>query len=91
MATTTIPEKYKDLFDSYVKAFAQLATIMPDGSPQVTPVWFDLHDGKIRVNTARGRVWISGLIWSSPSRLLPSIATLLTSGFSSTLTMSTLP
>ena len=56
MATTTIPEKYKDLFDSNVKAFAQLATIMPDGSPQVTPVWFDLHDGKIRVNTARGRV-----------------------------------
>ncbi|HYM71399.1 MAG TPA: PPOX class F420-dependent oxidoreductase [Stellaceae bacterium] len=38
------------------KAFAHLATIMPDGSPQVTPVWFDYGGGAIRVNTARGRV-----------------------------------
>jgi PPOX class probable F420-dependent enzyme len=29
---------------------------MPDGSPQVTPVWFDYTNGVIRVNTARGRV-----------------------------------
>jgi PPOX class probable F420-dependent enzyme len=29
---------------------------MPDGSPQVTPVWFDYQDGVIRVNTAKGRV-----------------------------------
>ena len=27
-----------------------------DGSPQVTPVWFDYSDGVVRVNTARGRV-----------------------------------
>lgn len=38
------------------KAFAHLATIMPDGSPQVTPVWFDYEGGVIRVNTAKGRV-----------------------------------
>jgi PPOX class probable F420-dependent enzyme len=38
------------------KAFANLATIMADGSPQVTPVWFDYTDGVIRVNTAKGRV-----------------------------------
>jgi len=50
-----IPEKYLDLF-SGKKAFAALATVMPDGSPQVTPVWFDYEGGKIRVNTARGRV-----------------------------------
>jgi PPOX class probable F420-dependent enzyme len=38
------------------KPVAALATVMPDGSPQVTPVWFD-YDGKhIRVNTAKGRV-----------------------------------
>lgn len=49
-----IPDSVKDLFQK--KAFAHLATVMPDGSPQVTPVWFD-YDGKIiRVNTARGRV-----------------------------------
>jgi len=29
---------------------------MPDGSPQVTPVWFDYTDGLIRVNTPKGRV-----------------------------------
>jgi PPOX class probable F420-dependent enzyme len=50
-----IPEKYLDLFDGK-KAFANLALVMRDGSPQVTPVWFDYRDGKIRVNTARGRV-----------------------------------
>jgi PPOX class probable F420-dependent enzyme len=52
---TAIPEKYLDLFDGK-KAFANLALVMRDGSPQVTPVWFDYRDGKIRVNTARGRV-----------------------------------
>ena len=37
------------------KNFAHLATIMPDGSPQVTPVWID-HDGDVvLVNTAVGR------------------------------------
>jgi PPOX class probable F420-dependent enzyme len=28
---------------------------MPDGSPQVTPVWFDYVGGAVRVNSARGR------------------------------------
>jgi PPOX class probable F420-dependent enzyme len=49
-----VPEKYVDLLQK--KTFANLGTIMPDGSPQVTPVWFD-YDGKhIFVNSARGRV-----------------------------------
>jgi PPOX class probable F420-dependent enzyme len=49
-----IPEKYQDLLNK--KAFAQLATIMPDGTPQVSPVWFD-YDGKnILINSAKGRV-----------------------------------
>jgi PPOX class probable F420-dependent enzyme len=55
MATTTIPEKFLPLL-TQKKAFANLATIMPDGSPQVTPVWFHYVDGKFLVNTARGRV-----------------------------------
>jgi PPOX class probable F420-dependent enzyme len=50
-----IPEKYLDLLQQK-KAFANLATLMPDGTPQVTPVWFDYKDGRIRVNTAKGRV-----------------------------------
>jgi PPOX class probable F420-dependent enzyme len=48
-----IPEKYRDLFNK--KAFASLATIMPDGRPQVTPVWVD-YDGKhLIINSAKGR------------------------------------
>ncbi len=51
----TIPDSHMDLLGSK-KAFANIATVMKDGSPQVTPVWFDYTGGKIRVNTARGRV-----------------------------------
>ena len=51
----TIPQNFVDLLTGK-KAFANLATVMKDGSPQVTPVWFDYNDNKIRVNTARGRV-----------------------------------
>ena len=51
----TDPDSYHDLFDEK-KAFANLATLMPDGSPQVTPVWFDRKEGVFRVNTAKGRV-----------------------------------
>lgn len=49
-----IPDKFHDLFTK--KAFAHLGTLMPDGSPQVTPVWVDLDGGFIRINTAKGRV-----------------------------------
>jgi PPOX class probable F420-dependent enzyme len=49
-----IPEKYHDILQK--KAFAQLATLMPDGSPQVSPVWFDFDGTNILVNTAKGRV-----------------------------------
>src|ERR1700688_2898414 len=55
MATATIPEKYLPILTEK-KALAHLATVMPDGSPQVTPVWFAYKDGKFFVNTARGRV-----------------------------------
>lgn len=51
-----VPESHRELLDDDVKAFAFLATEMPNGSPQVTPVWFDTEDELIRVNTARGRV-----------------------------------
>jgi len=49
-----IPDDFRDLLEQK-KAFASLATVMPDGSPQVTPVWFDYQGGRIRVNTAKGR------------------------------------
>ncbi len=50
-----IPEKFTDLLTDDKKAFANLATVMKDGSAQVTPVWFDFKDGAIRLNSARGR------------------------------------
>ena len=52
---SAIPETFKDLLTTK-KAFANLATINPDGTPQVTPVWFDWDGQQIRINTAKGRV-----------------------------------
>jgi PPOX class probable F420-dependent enzyme len=63
-----IPEKYLDLLQRK-KAFASLATVMPDGSPQVTPVWFDYKDGILRVNTAKGRVKARNLKEGTPVAL----------------------
>ncbi len=51
---TRIPANFMDLLTDKV-AFAELATVMPDGSPQVTPVWFEFKDDVIRINTALGR------------------------------------
>ena len=50
-----IPDGYLDLLEKKI-TFANLATVLKDGSPQVTPIWFDYTGGKIRINTARGRV-----------------------------------
>lgn len=49
-----IPDNFLDLFQK--KTFGHLATLMPDGTPQVTSVYVD-YDGKyILLNSARGRV-----------------------------------
>jgi PPOX class probable F420-dependent enzyme len=54
MVQSGIPQTHLDLFQK--KAFAHLATLMPDGKPQVTPVWVD-YDGKyVLINTAEGRL-----------------------------------
>ena len=63
-----IPDKYLDLLQQK-KAFANLATLMRDGSPQVTPVWFDYTGGVVRVNTAKGRVKVRNLKAGSPVAL----------------------
>jgi PPOX class probable F420-dependent enzyme len=49
-----IPETFVDIFQK--KSFAQLATLMPDGSPHVAPVWVDYDGQHILINTAKGRV-----------------------------------
>ena len=51
---TEIPKAYLDLFSK--PAFAHLVTLMPDGSPQVTPVWVDLDGNTVIINTAKGRL-----------------------------------
>jgi PPOX class probable F420-dependent enzyme len=48
-----IPEEFVDLFRK--KALAHLATVMPDGSPQVTPVWVEYDGTHVLINSARGR------------------------------------
>ena len=53
MAHTVIPDSHLDLFKK--KAFANLATLMPDGQPQVTPVWVDFDGHHVVINTAQGR------------------------------------
>lgn len=50
---STIPEGYTDLLEKPI--IASLATLLPNGQPQVTPVWFDYDGSYIRVNTATTR------------------------------------
>ena len=52
----TIPESHQDLLKDETKAFVYLATVMSDGTPQVTPVWFDMDGDYILINTATGRL-----------------------------------
>jgi PPOX class probable F420-dependent enzyme len=52
---TQIPQTHQDLLQSQV---ATLATIAPDGRPQLTEVWFLASDGTLRLslNTTRQKV-----------------------------------
>jgi PPOX class probable F420-dependent enzyme len=52
----TFPAEFGDLLYGDKKPLLYLATIMTDGSPQVTPVWFDWDGEYILVNTNEGRV-----------------------------------
>jgi PPOX class probable F420-dependent enzyme len=53
MAQKVIPDSHIDLFKK--QAFAHLATLMPSGQPQVTPVWIDYDGQHVLINTAEGR------------------------------------
>ena len=48
-----VPDAFRDLFQK--KSFAHLATLMPDGRPQVTPVWCDFDGIHVLINSAKGR------------------------------------
>jgi PPOX class probable F420-dependent enzyme len=51
--TTVIPEKFLDLLDS--KALADVATIGPNGEPQVNPVWFGWDGQYLYFSQTTGR------------------------------------
>ena len=48
-----IPQAFEDFFTRPI--LAHLATVMPDGSPQVTPLWIGYAEGLLLVNTIVGR------------------------------------
>jgi PPOX class probable F420-dependent enzyme len=50
----SLPDKVKKLLGK--KAFVHLATVMPDGSPHVAPVWIDYDGNTLLVNSAEGRL-----------------------------------
>ena len=51
-----IPPDFADLLTYEKKAYAHLALVLTDGTPHVSPVWFEWDGEHIVVNTARGRV-----------------------------------
>ncbi len=51
-----IPASRLDLLKWETKAFAFLGLVLKDGTPHVTPLWFDWDGTHIIINTARGRV-----------------------------------
>jgi len=50
----SIPKEFADILTK--KTFVHLTTLMPDGSPQSSPVWCEYDGTHILINTARGRV-----------------------------------
>ena len=52
--SATLSEGVKKLFRE--PNYGHLATVMPDGSPHVSPVWVDVDGDRILVNTAEGRL-----------------------------------
>lgn len=50
---STIPPEFLDLLSK--RAFAHFATIMPDGTPQITPVWVDFDGEYVLINSKSGR------------------------------------
>ena len=67
-----IPQSHQDLLKDEVGAYAYLSTLMSDGSPQLTPVWFNIAGEFILINSAKGRVKDINM------RLRPPVALLIT-------------
>ena len=50
-----IPQSHQDLLKDENRTYAVLSTLMEDGTPQATPIWFNTSNGYILINSARGR------------------------------------
>lgn len=51
--SVTIPQNVKDLLNRPI--VVAVATVNPDGQPQVTPVWASLEGDQVWINSAVGR------------------------------------
>lgn len=51
-----IPESHRDLLQDTAHALAYIATLMPDGTPQLTPIWFNSDGIYIFINSTPERV-----------------------------------
>jgi PPOX class probable F420-dependent enzyme len=52
VTSTHIPQSRRDLLEG--GHYAALTTVMPDGQPQITPLWCNLEGDDVLVNTMRG-------------------------------------
>ena len=70
--------KFSERAEAFLKEphFGKVATLMKDGSPQLTPVWYMYDGGKIVINTAEGRVKLRNI------RRDPRVAFLVDNGYS---------
>jgi PPOX class probable F420-dependent enzyme len=52
----SVPESHQDLLEDKTGALAYLATLMADGTPQLTPLWFNSDGEYVLINSAKGRI-----------------------------------
>jgi PPOX class probable F420-dependent enzyme len=57
--SATIEGRSEELLQA--KNFCHVATLRPDGSVHGVPVWVDVQDGRVLLNSAQGRAWPSNL------------------------------
>jgi PPOX class probable F420-dependent enzyme len=59
MSSATIEARSSSLLEA--KNFCHVGTIRKDGTPHVVPVWVDIEDGEVLLNTAEGRAWLANV------------------------------
>jgi PPOX class probable F420-dependent enzyme len=52
---TTLDDRDRELLEA--PNFAHVATLRHDGTPQVVPVWVDVDDDRVLLNSVEGRSW----------------------------------